>query len=64
MLKQEIDKYKIKEISKNLDIPIANIYRWINDQPTISQINFIRLLNYLDISIQEYLEYYDSLNKK
>lgn len=63
MLKNKIDKYKIKEISKQLDIPIATLYRWI-ESPTKQQIKFVELLNYLEVDTSEYVKHYQCLKNK
>ncbi len=56
LIKEKIDKYSVDNISKNLNIPKATLYRWINEEKIDNQIKFIKLLKYLEITIDEFLK--------
>lgn len=59
MIKELLDQNNIKKISKELDIPIATLYRWINGDGIDRQIKFIKLLYRLNINPIEYIKNYE-----
>lgn len=58
MLKKILIKHKIKTISKELDIKVSTLYRWINNEKINNHVKFIELLIYLNVDIQKFLECY------
>lgn len=63
MLTEKITKYKIKEISKELDIPATTLYRWLRHENIDSIIKFLELLEYLEIDNKKFIKFYYE-NKK
>lgn len=64
MIKELLNQNNIKKISKELDIPIATLYRWINGNGIDRQIKFIKLLYRLDINPIEYIKNYEQSQMK
>lgn len=56
MIKEKIEKFKIKEISKFTGIPESTLYRYTREEGIEQHIRFLKLLKYLDITIDEILE--------
>lgn len=63
MIKKILDENNIKKISKELNIPIATIYRWINNEGIERQIKFIKLLYRLNIDPKEFINEYERYKK-
>jgi len=61
--KRYLKEETIKDISDNLDIEYRTLQRWISEEKFTDKINFIRLLNYLDISYDEFLYYIEQKEK-
>lgn len=59
MIREMLDQNNMKKISKELDIPIATLYRWINEDGIDRQVKFIKLLYRLEIDPKEYIKNYE-----
>lgn len=55
MTNEKLKKYSKKEIAKKLNISYGTICRWTKGEQIEKHIEFLKLLQYLDISVDEYL---------
>lgn len=59
MIRELLDQKNMKKISKELDIPPATLYRWVNEEGIERQVKFIKLLYRLGIDPKEYINKYE-----
>lgn len=52
-LKNRLDKFKVANIAKELNIPEQTIYNWLKEDDTDRK-KFLKLLIYLEIDLYEY----------
>lgn len=55
-----VNKTKASTIIKELNIPKATLYRWLNHEGINKHVKFIKLLKYLKVDINEFLKEYDN----
>lgn len=55
-INQKIKKYDVKHISKSTGISEPTIYRYIKGEGLENHRKFLKMLKYLDISIDEFLK--------
>lgn len=55
-INEQIKKYDVRHISKQTGISEPTIYRYIRGEGIENHKKFLKLLKYLDISIEEFLK--------